>query len=292
MKVIEFVQSTFNNREISLAFWFIVFLVWALSQKKIKGSIFSLIKIIFSKALLRINLLMIVYLSFILFLLFRINFWKISLLKDTIYWTFGVAFIMLMNASKAYTEPYFFKKTLLDNLKFTLILEFVVNFYSLNLIWELILLPIVVLLAGMNAVSELEKEHLIVKNITTTILSIIGVIYAVVGLYKVFSNFTDFILYDNLRAFMFPVIMVCFYLPFIYLIALYMQYETLFNRISVRISENKKLFRFVKYQIFRCSHFNLKKITRFAESVPVYNFYSREDILDYIKKFNNGLDEI
>lgn len=291
MKVIEFVQSTFNNREISLGIWFIVFLIWALSQKKISGSIFSLIKIIFSKALLRINLLMIVYLSLILFLLYRINFWEISLLKDTIYWTFGVAFIMLMNASKAYSEPYFFKKTLLDNLKFVLILEFVVNFYCLNLIWELILLPFVVLLAGMNVVSELEKEHLIVKKITITILSIIGIVYSIVALYQVFSNLTDFISYENLRAILFPIIMICFYLPFIYLIALYMQYETLFNRISVRISEDKKLFRFVKYQIFKCSHFNLKKLTRFANSVPVYNFYGREDIVNYIQKFNNGINE-
>ena len=292
MNVIEFIQSTFNNREISLGIWFIVFLIWALSQKKISGSIFSLIKIFFSKALLRINILMIVYLALILLFLYKINFWKISLLKDTIYWTFGVAFIMLMNASKAYTEPYFFKKTLIDNIKFVLILEFIVNFYSLNLFWELLLLPFVVLLAGMNVVSDLEKEHLIVKKITSTILSIIGFIYAIVALFTVFSNFTDFISYGNLKAFIFPIIMICFFLPFLYLIALYMQYETLFNRISVRISENKKLFRFVKYQIFKCSHFNLKKLTRFANSVPVYNFYGREDIVDYIQKFNNGLNEI
>ena len=291
MNVIEFIQSNFNDREISLGIWFFVFLIWALSQKKLGGSIFSIVKIIFSKALLRINILMIVYLSLILLFLYKINFWKVSLLKDTIYWTFGIAFIMLMNASKAYTEPYFFKKTLLDNLKFVIILEFVVNFYSLNLIWELILLPFVVLLAGMNAVSELEKEHLIVKKITTTILSFIGVTYAVVGLYKVFSNLTDFISYDNLRSFLFPIIMIFLYLPFIYLIALYMQYETLFSRISIRISEDKKLFRFVKFQILKCSLFNLQKLTRFAKSVPVFNFYSRKDILDYIQKFNNGHNE-
>jgi|AntAceMinimDraft_17_1070374.scaffolds.fasta_scaffold32964_2 hypothetical protein len=291
LNIIEFVQSNFNNREISLGLWFIVFLVWVLSQKKISGSIFSLIKIIFSKALLRINLLMLLYLSVILLLLYRINFWRFSLLKDTIYWISGVAFIMLMNASKAYTEPYFFKKTLLDNLKFVLILEFVVNFYSYNLIWELILLPFVVLLVGMNVVSELEKDHLVVKKMTTAILSIIGIIYTIGAIYQVFSNLTDFLLYDNLRSLLFPAIMICFYLPFIYLIALFMQYETLFSRISIRISENKKLLRFVKFQVFKCSHFNLKKLTRFAKSVPVYNFYSREDILDYVQKFNNGYYE-
>ena len=80
-------------------------------------------------------------------------------------------------------------------------------------------------------------------------------------------------------------------IPFIYFFALFMQYETLFIRLSIRISKNRKLFRYAKFQIFKVSLFNLKKLSHFAKVVPVYNFDSKEEICNAIQVYNNSIKQ-
>jgi len=47
---------------------------------------------------------LILYVAFIALGLFRIGLWDKSMIKDTVYWTFGVGFIIMMNFDKALKE--------------------------------------------------------------------------------------------------------------------------------------------------------------------------------------------
>ena len=214
MKIINFIEATFNNREISLGLWFIAFTFLVLIKRKILISIFDLIKLLFGKAIFRMIIFMLIYVSTLIFILYICNLWELTLLKDTIYWTFGFAFIMLFNANKAYEEEHFFENIIKDNFKFIIIFEFITNLHCFNLIWELIFLPIMLFLVLINTFSEYKKEFHQIQKITNVILSIIGIMYLIIALYYIFINLTNFISYNNLRSFLFAPLLTFFYIPF------------------------------------------------------------------------------
>ena len=107
----------FNNREIAIILWLLIFLVWALFHKKIRASLFSVLKILTSVRFILLIILMLLYVSLMIYLFRKIGLWDGSMIKDTTLWFFGVAFIMLINWNKATEEEHYFQKVLLDNLK-------------------------------------------------------------------------------------------------------------------------------------------------------------------------------
>ena len=115
-----------------------------MSQKSIRKSLFGVIKAFTAHQILAIFFLMIIYIELLVLILCKLNLWNFYLLKDTIYWTFGVAFILLANINKTTENNSFFKQTLLSNLKFIVILEFITNLYVFSLVAELIVMPILI----------------------------------------------------------------------------------------------------------------------------------------------------
>lgn len=100
---------------------------------------------------------MTVYVLLIIYFLYEIKFWNPTLLKETIFWYFGVAFISLVNANKVNQDEEYFKKIFKDNLKLIVILELITTFYSFSLIVELILVPLLLIITMLSAFRSLQE---------------------------------------------------------------------------------------------------------------------------------------
>lgn len=283
----DFIAETFNNREIALGIWLFVFITWLLYDRKMRKAIISYVNLFLGKTILKMLFAMLIYISTLIFIFYRIDLWNMKLLKETIYWTFGIAFIMLINANKANENEEYFRNIIKDNVKLIIILEFIINLYCFSIIWELLFLTIMLILILMQTFSENKKEFKLIQQIINVTLSIIGVTYLIIAIYHIFIDLTNFVSFNNLRSFLFAPILTILYLPFIYFMALFMQYETLFIRLSFRLAEKKSILKYAKFQIFKFSQFNLKKLNNFTRAVPIYKFDSKEEITktiqDYIK---------
>jgi hypothetical protein len=101
-------------------------------SKSIRQSFVGIIKALFawkiSVSLLAFFLHTVLY----VFILFQIGLWDVSLLKDTVIWTLGFGFISLMNINKVNDNAYF-KKVFIDTIKWTIAIEFIVNFFTFRL---------------------------------------------------------------------------------------------------------------------------------------------------------------
>ena len=277
----DFITNTFNNREIALIIYLIIFLIWTLFQQKIRKSLCVLFKTLTNKWIL------ISYVLLILYGFTYINLWDFSLFKDSIYWTFGVGFIIMMNSDKAIKNDYYFKNMLINNLKLILILEFLVNLYVFNLIAELILMPIVIFMTMIQSYSEVYNEYSKVKKLMNNIFTFLGIGYFIFAIYKIVIDFKEFASTDNLRAFLFPIVMTIIFIPFAYLYALLMHYQSFFVRLKFTIKNDKQLIKYAKRKTFRMCNFSLSKLKKLSREMIFFNVKNKSDLQLEINKIMN-----
>ncbi len=281
----ETVTQIFNNREISIAIWLTILFSLVMMKKEIRDSFLNVAKVFFETKIYRIYFLMTVYVFFIILFLYRFSFWNISFLKETIYWYSGVAFVSIFNVNKINKGEDYFKRLFIDYLKLVAILEFATSLYSFDLITELILVPLFIFIVLLSAVSNTQKKYHQVKKVFDAILSIIGFTVILYTLTKIVTDFSSFANRSNLTTFILPPILTSIYLPFIYFFALFISYETLFNRLKYFI-KNKNDIKNAKWKIFISFHLRLRKLNRFAKEYAEISEEADNDIVVVIKKFN------
>jgi hypothetical protein len=275
--------SVLNNREISVVIWLLIVFLWALSVSSVRQSIFGLFKAFFVKIIIVPFAVMLLYVLLTVLIFKKVGFWDISALKDTILWTIGTAFATFLSLNKVAGDENFFRKALLDNIKLVLILEFIVNLYSFNLIIELILVPIVTFIVMLNAVAELKPEYKQARVFLDYTLGIVGLVLIVFTFRELFVDFQNFATLKTLRDFFLPPIFTIAFLPYVYLIALYMQYESLFTRIDFA-NKDADLARYAKRKILAACHLDLSKLNKFSTNVGLPKVNGKGDVSALIKK--------
>lgn len=289
MTEVNFYINTFNNREKAIIVWLVIFLVWALLQKNVRNSFIGVLKTLFQKKILTVLVAMILYVGLVVFIFYKIQFWDVFLIKDTFFWILGSAFVLLMNINNAMQDDHHFKKILLDNLKLILVLEFIITLYSFNFWIEMIFVPVMFLIVAMGAVAEIKKEYLPVKKLINYVLSFLGIFLIIFAISKIIGDYQGFATTNNLRSFVLPPLMTLAYMPFLYIFALVMAYETLFVRLDVFLNNDKALAGFAKQKIFRLCFLNLGKLNRFAKESAndILNLKDKNGILNLVEKFDH-----
>jgi len=280
--------TIFTTREQAIIIWIAVFLIWSLFQKNLRNSIAGLLRAFFQKKILAAFMMMIFYVGLTVYLFFRIHLWDTLLLKDTIFWIVGTAFILFLNLNKTAEDKDYFKKILFDNLKLILIFTFLINFYTFPLIAELLSLPIIVLIVAMSAYAGTKKEYLPAKKFVDFLLSAWGVFLAIYVIARIFGSYQTLLMTDNLLAFLLPILLTSAIVPFLYGFAVYMAYESLFNRIDFLIGKNnKQLASFGKRKILKTFMLNLKKLNKFSKNsgVQLLKINNEEDLIVLIRQF-------
>ncbi|WP_430971803.1 hypothetical protein [Sunxiuqinia rutila] len=287
--ILDFLNKTFNNREIALIFYLFLFILWNLTQKKIRESIFCVIGALFVKQIFISILCLLIYITIVVCGLSLLGLWNSSLIKDTIYWSFGVGFILMMDSNKALQEKHYFKKFLLENIKVFMIIEFILGLYVFGIITEFILMPIVIFLSISLAYTEVYEEHKQVRNFLLKIFGAIAIFYIIYSGFKIYQNFKDLANYDNLRALIFPAIMTILFLPFAYFYVLYSHYESLFIRVGFFLKDNKSLRRFAKWRILFSVNFSLKKLKLITPGYLFGGCETKEDVKhEIVKRLNKN----
>ena len=267
----------FSTRELSLLIWITVLVVISQFSRGIRESSLALLRAFFQASIIVILLHSLSYSAGIVYILHRITFWDVSMLKDSILWFISSAFLILVNITKAGKEKDFFKNIFIDNVKLILIFEFLVNFHTFSLLTEMILLPILIFLGLISAFAGLKDEHKTVKRMVERVFVIVGVIlltYSIIDIGSTAKTITAQIV----KAFCLPLILTICFLPAAYLIALYMNYEVFFVRLGLFLKKKEDL-KFAKRRLILKCNFSLRKLTKVSPLInELYDGSTREDI--------------
>jgi len=276
--MIDCIKNAFNNREIALILWILPVIILMLFDKNIRKSIGGLFIAITNKWLLISISGMIIYIALWIYGFYVLKLWDYGLLKDTIVWTFGVAFIMIMNSSKSFKDKDHFKKILFDNFKLLVILIFIVNLYVFNLIAELFIVPLLVFFGLMQGITESKEEFKPVKNTLDYLFSILCLGYLIFAIIKIVQDSSSFMKIDNLKSFLLPIILTILFIPFAYLYALIMLYQTFFIRLKFTIKNDKYLIKYSKWRTLWMCNLSLRKLNMVSKSMIFFDIKTKEDL--------------
>ncbi|MCG6191486.1 hypothetical protein [Maribellus maritimus] len=224
------------------------------------------------------------YLFLMFYALYKVKFWDLAYLKDSLLWLFTVGFVLMFKSVEAKNFTYF-KNILRESLKWTVLFEFIINFYSFSLITEFIMLPVLVFIATTQAFSELDKTNIQVTKLLTNILSIIGFVFLGFSIYKTIIGFETFFSFTTLRIFIFPIVLTTLFLPFIYFLSLFSIYESYFVRLDF-MTVKKEEVKTVKKLIRRRANFNINKLNRIITNFDKRVFYDNTNLDVYIKNIS------
>lgn len=279
-----------NNREKAIILWLIILVVLASLKTSIRNSIKHLINAFFQKKLVQIYLAMILYVVGVTILLKKFEFWDVKNLPTTLKWFFIVAFVMLFNFEKA-NNPDYFKNSLRDNLKVLVIVEFIVNLYVFNILVEFLVFPIILMLSIILALSETDSKYESVNKFLNGTFAIIGIFLLFYAVNQIISDFSGFITYKNLNDFYQPILYSLAFIPFVYLVALYSNYETFFVRLSFFV-EDKSVLRYAKFKSIYAIKFNIQDLSRWSNYINSnWRFKDKQEVDDAILVFTKSLKE-
>jgi len=280
----------FNNREIATGFWLLLFLVWALQKANIRKSIVALLRAFFRFKVLLPVFLMVFYTAATVTLLAFVGLWKISLLKDTIVWYCISAMAMMMRFATSDKVENIFHKVLVDSIKVVILLEFFVNTYTLSLPAELIILPILALIAMFDAVASLDKKYSAVARLTKGMQVVIGLVILVIALSRAISDLRNLQSLDTVRSIALAPLLSMILSPFLYVMVLIMKYELLFLRLDFGIEKEKGLKRYARRCIIMHTGLSLKRLQHLLtnHAVDLMDIQTKADVDCLVQKMTDS----
>lgn len=279
--------NIFSTREVALIIWFLVFLIFVSRTKDVRHSIVGVIKAFFDRKLIVAFSTLLLYILFIIFILSYIGFWDISLLKDTVLWLLFSGIVLFMNINKVEDVNYF-SKLIKDNIKIIAIWEFLFNFYTLSLVWELVLIPVVFMFSVIEAFAEhsskQEESHKKVVALCKNILGLIGLVMIGYVIYRTITEYELLLSISNLKSFLLPVLLTALTLPYFYALALYMNYESFITVVKHlhRNGDPKISKRLIKATL-KYANININTLKRIWKYLAHFNS-SKESPDEYIKR--------
>jgi hypothetical protein len=277
-------HEIFNNREISFLIWSGIFIIFVLTQKSIKNSLADVVKLLFGKYFLGIYITLGIYLFGIFSLLKSVGFWTSADLKDSIFWLFSVAFVLVFSLNKAKDSNYF-KAIIIDTVKVIVILEFVINFYNFSLATELTLLPLLIFIVMLQAVAELDSKNALEAKLFKHLIELFGLGLLIFSIYKMADGYSDFFKLGTLHSFILPLLLTVLFLPYLYCLSLYSIYESYFIRLDFMTVKKEKVKR-VKRCIIQRAHLNIYRLNKIIERFDKRVFYDDTNLKEYVKQIS------
>jgi len=274
----------FSTREIALFLWVIVFASWALSKPNVRQSVWRALRIAANVKLITPYLLMLGNIALLISVLAGIGLWHVGLLKDTILWTLGAGTILYFGASEAAEDgEKYFRKVLLRLLTWTILVEFIANLVTFPLWVELITVPFLFFLFGVNAVSGLEEKNRPAKKLTDIAIATYGFTVLGISLFILSQNPSGHFTFDGMLAFALGFLLTFGLLPYVYGLAIWALYETLFVRMRY-FTENESVFRYARRRLVLKFGLSLRELNEFSHSAGILGFNSRAQVDEHIVK--------
>lgn len=266
----ETILASFSTRETALVIWIGIAFILCLLKRSIRNSFAAILKAFFVKQILASLFLFFSHTFFYAFILSKLGLWDISLLKETIFWIIGFAFVALVNINHM-DNVLDFKRMFLDALRWTIVIEFIMNFFTFSLAKELFILPVVFFSAVIQESASYDIKHKPVETVVKRLFLYFSIAIFGYSLYKTVLSYNSLFTFDNLKSFLLPVVLSITFLPFMYVYNLYVKYETLWITLKYGISDDRDRNR-IKWQILRVANFNINKVVSISKNIakPIY----------------------
>ena len=266
-----------DNREIASLFWLFVLAAWALSKQDIRSSLRPIGSSLRTLAISVPIVLLLLYISAVVTGLQRAGLWSVEDLKDTLLWTLGFALIGLFETPQIASNPGRLRAVVSEVFGLAVIVEFALNAYVMRLWAEMIFVPVVtfVVLGGVVAASK--KDLASVGRFLGVVQAILGFVVLGFAIREMVADFDTFWSLETLRRLALPAVLSLSFVPFLYAMALFIAYDSLFRLIGWR-TPAIRVRRYARRRVFVMCHFNIGRLRSIQRIVARTRFETRDDV--------------
>jgi hypothetical protein len=192
-----------------------------------------------------------------------VGLWTTALAGATAFWFAGPGMVMFFTANAATSDPHYLRSLVRRALWFLLGVEFVVNLYVFPLAVEIMLVPVLTVIAVFGVLPPETKGAPGAKRFSETVLAAFGIFLFLRFVVLVATNFGSFASSSTLARFWLPPALTLAVLPFFYLLGVYMLYEQAFLRLGF-FMEGEPLLGYAKRALVRRFGLNLGDLREFG----------------------------
>ena len=283
MSLVTFIKDFFTTREWASITLIALFILFSARTKKVRGSIFGVVKAFFHWKILLPIICAQIYISIFAYALYKNGLWNTTILRETIFFLFYTSIALILKYNNNDERISSIKGIVEDTVKATLIIEFYLNIHTFSYGVELIIQFLLALLFFMGAYNkrdtkDLEKTYSCTQTVFygLSISLIIYSIYMSIGEWK--ENFTS----QTVISLLFPIAATIAYWPFLYIFSVIKAYEEWFVRIY--FASNKEEYGFRKTQVLKACGINLSMIHYVSKDFHVYIPQTQEQFVDDLNK--------
>ena len=251
------VQQVFSNREIAYILWILAIIIGGSLIKTGRKFYKSVLPIIFCRKFILFYSVFSCFLLGVIKILHYIGFWNISLLKDTIFWVIFVEVPVFIKALKDAKDQYFFRELIRDNIKWIVIISFIIEFWEFSLWMEILIIPIATIGVALYYVADSDKKYIQVKKLLDKFQGLIGCYFIYFVMKNLLREWRQLYDFQTIKVFILPVILMILNMPVVYGLAVYNQYEQIFIRLKGRDEEKKKM----KIQMIKFGRISLYRLS-------------------------------
>lgn len=274
--------TSFNNNEIAILILLTILLI---SFKTFRTCCISIIKVlaeflwknkIFQITILELGL----YFCLITFLLYKVGFWNLSLLKDSILWFLLSGFILYKDIIINRNWQDTMKSYLLKVISISAIYEFITNIICLPIWSLLIIIPIICVLQLISVYSKNKDEYKNTSIFADNFIAIIGFGILIYIVCHLFGNFAILLKGENLKAFILPIIYTLTFLPFSFINKVFSEYQQVYKRLLWRKDIKIPVNSIYIYKIYKFCKFNFEKLNKFLFFLTSSNYLNQTTSID------------
>lgn len=272
--IIDIISQIFTTREIAIIIWINILLLYSIAHKNVRSSIKSILKLIIKLILTIPGMVIFAYSMIFGILLYKIGYLEFFIIKDYILWVMFCEIPIIYRLVNKY-NTIMGADIIKDVFKLSIIPLFIINSYTMSLIAELIIVPILFLSGACMAMFDYRQEYEGVKKVfdfVITIISIYMVCFAIKGFFTNLDDLIDVMFWKSIGM---DIICILGFIPMFMYIRLYMLYE----KVRIHIKIRSKLSKFViNLVVFKNCTFSRRRLVNILDNIN--GFYKIEDWID------------
>lgn len=236
-----------NTREIAFLIWAGIILVALCVWKTTRMLMPPLLKFVLNWRFVAPFALASLWSVACIYVLYLARIWTPDHTKTSIVWLVTFGFVTIFDIAQASHKSKKLTPLFWEGFSATAIVLYLAEFETMPLWVELVILPIGVLISVMADHKSREPIVQAFSRFMKGLQILVGSVIFAFGIYGVMKDFSTFASLDTLRDFGVPVLLTGIFLPFLYVLLLYITFENASRRIAY-IEKDKRLR---QYAIFR-----------------------------------------
>ena len=266
-------MDIFSTRELATAFWVGAILIAVgmaiVTNKKIRQGFIGVLKCFFNRKLRKLWEIYFLYIGIITLMFSRFPIWKNIYLKDIILWTLFSGLTICMNAVAGEADEKYISKVLKDNIRFTVVTEFLLSTFTFSFWVELIIIPITTVIVLFDTVAE----HKLLQDV----MAFAGLCVILQTVRVGILEYRELNVINTLVSFFIPIVYLLLVTPLEYAFELYSKYEMLFIQMHFKEPRDKKVKRKRHLKVIKACGLSVRKIILFQKQCIPRMYVSMSD---------------